>query len=66
MTMSASVGEESRWQQVGFGVLFGETFLEEHAGTLMTNPQAAIVELVANSWDAGADVVDITWPEVTG
>jgi len=42
---------------------FGERFLEDHAGRLITNPEIALVELVANSWDAGARNVDITWPE---
>ena len=42
---------------------FGESFLEDHAGRVIGNPQIAIVELVANSWDAGARRVDITWPE---
>ncbi len=42
---------------------FGNGFLQDHAGLIMTDPKIAIVELVANSWDAGADRVDITWPE---
>ena len=42
---------------------FGRGFLKDHAGLIMTDPKIAIVELVANSWDAGADRVDITWPD---
>jgi hypothetical protein len=42
---------------------FGEGFLRDHAGLIMTDPKIAVVELVANSWDAGADQVTITWPE---
>jgi len=45
---------------------FGEGFLEDHAGRIIQNPEIAIVELVANSWDAGARRVDITWPEEVG
>lgn len=45
---------------------FGEGFLEDHAGRIMSNPHIAIVELVANSWDAGARKVDITWPVEKG
>ena len=45
---------------------FGEGFLDDHAGRVISNPHIAIVELVANSWDAGARRVDITWPEEEG
>ena len=42
--------------------LFGPNFLEDHARNLINNPKIAIVELIANCWDAGANRVDITWP----
>ncbi len=29
----------------------------------MSDPNIALVEIVANCWDAGADRVDITWPD---
>jgi len=45
---------------------FGKGFLDDHAGRMMSNPHIAIVELVANSWDAGARRVDITWPDKGG
>jgi len=41
---------------------FGRGFLKDHVGRIMTDPRIALVELVANSWDAGADSVYITWP----
>lgn len=41
---------------------FGRGFLKDHVGQIMTDPRIALVELVANSWDAGADSVYITWP----
>lgn len=42
---------------------FDQRFLEQYAGTkILKDPRTAIVELVANSWDAGATNVDITWP----
>lgn len=44
-------------------LLFGQNFLEEHAGNLIQNPHLAIIELVANSLDAGADKIHIEWPE---
>jgi hypothetical protein len=42
---------------------FGAGFLQDHAGLIVSNPNIAIVELVANSWDAGADLVQIRWPD---
>jgi hypothetical protein len=43
-------------------LLFGEDFIDDHAGRLIHNPDIALVELVANAWDAGASQVQITWP----
>src|SRR5687768_16489578 len=45
---------------------FGEGFLADHAGHIMTDPRIAVVELVANCYDAGATRVDITWPDEVG
>lgn len=43
--------------------LFGPNFLEKLAGkSILHDPKVAIVELVANAWDAGANEVNITWP----
>ncbi len=41
---------------------YGDDFLVKHAGKIVTDPNFAIVELVANAWDAGAMNVKITWP----
>lgn len=41
---------------------FGPGFLRDHAGQLITEPRVAIIELVANAYDAGATLVDIEWP----
>ncbi len=46
----------------GFLPSFAPSFLEDHARRLVNDPQIALVELVANCWDAGADQVLITWP----
>lgn len=43
-------------------LLYDERFLESYAGAIITDPATAIVELVANSWDAYATEVNITWP----
>ncbi|QEC44818.1 ATP-binding protein [Pseudobacter ginsenosidimutans] len=45
---------------------FGENFLEHHAGQIIDDPRYAIVELVANAWDAGAGNVEIKWPDKIG
>lgn len=50
----------------GIAPRFGSGFLKDHAGKILTDPKIAIVELVANSWDAGADLVEITWPDEYG
>jgi hypothetical protein len=44
-------------------VLFDERFLDKHAGSIIADTAVAIVELVANAWDAYASEVDITWPD---
>ena len=45
------------------GVLFEERFLDKHAGSIISDTEVAIVELVANCWDAYATEVNITWPD---
>lgn len=45
-----------------FGTRFSDRFLDYHAGKIIADPKIAIVELVANSWDAGSTEVQITWP----
>lgn len=47
-------------------LLFEENFLEHHAGQIIQDPRFAIVELVANCWDAGATRVEISYPETNG
>lgn len=45
------------------GPSFGDSFLEDYAGSsILAKPQIAIIELIANSWDAGATEVFISWP----
>lgn len=45
---------------------FGPGFLRDHAGHIMTDPRIAVVELIANAYDAGATQVDIRWPDQPG
>lgn len=43
--------------------LFGTRFLESFVGKhILYDPKVAILELIANAWDAGATNVDIIWP----
>jgi len=43
-------------------LLYDERFLESYAGPIVSDPSTAIVELVANCWDAYATEVRITLP----
>jgi hypothetical protein len=48
-------------------LFFGDRFWEQYVGhKMVSDPVIAIVELVANSWDAGAKRVDIEWPDDAG
>jgi hypothetical protein len=45
-------------------LFFDDRFWEQYVGTkLVHDPVIAIVELVANCWDAGAKEVKISWPD---
>lgn len=44
-------------------IFYEDRFLESWAGAIITNPSTAIVELVANCWDAYATEVKIIWPD---
>lgn len=46
------------------GLFYEDRFLESWAGSIITNPSTAIVELVANCWDAYATEVNISWSDV--
>lgn len=45
------------------GLFYEDRFLESWAGSIITNPSTAIVELVANCWDAYATEVNISWSD---
>jgi len=48
-------------------LLYDDRFWEQYAGhKLSSDPVTALVELVANCWDAGAQTVRIQWPAVVG
>jgi hypothetical protein len=42
---------------------FGTNFLKDYAGHIITDPRVAVIELIANSYDAGATRVDVGWPD---
>ena len=46
--------------------LFGEGFLQDHAGHIITDARIALIELIANAYDAGATCVKISWPSDLG
>ena len=48
-------------QQLNFAT-FDPSFLDAYAGRIINDPSVALVELVANAWDAGAQEVELTWP----
>lgn len=52
----------SEGNQLSLLPTFGDSFLNHHAGKIITDPHYSIIELVANCWDAGASRVDICWP----
>lgn len=41
---------------------YSEDFFNDYAGRIISDPKVAIIELVANSWDAGAKTVELKWP----
>lgn len=46
------------------GVLFFDRrFMPRYVGSIVRDPAVAIVELVANAWDAYATKVEIVWPD---
>jgi hypothetical protein len=45
---------------------FGTSFLRDHAGQIISDQRVALIELIANSFDAGAYAVEIQWPERAG
>lgn len=49
-------------KETGFGSLFEEDYLVRTLGRIARDPEIALTELVANAWDAGASLVDLTIP----
>lgn len=45
---------------------FADRFLQDHAGQIISEPRTAILELIANSYDAGATQINIVWPTDKG
>lgn len=49
-----------------FPFAFGASFLQDHAGQIINDPRIALIEMVANGYDAGATQVSICWPGSVG
>jgi Histidine kinase-, DNA gyrase B-, and HSP90-like ATPase len=47
-------------------LFFGEGFLDDHAGSIIRESRVAVIELIANAYDAGATEVKIQWPSDAG
>jgi hypothetical protein len=47
-------------------LLFGDGFFHDHVGQILDDPSVAILELVANCYDAGAEKVTVIWPDLPG
>jgi hypothetical protein len=47
-------------------IAFGPGFLHDHLGRIIDDPQTAIMELIANAYDAGASKVEVRWPALPG
>jgi hypothetical protein len=45
---------------------FGEGFLQDHAGHIISDSRIALIELIANAYDAGATKVELQWPGAIG
>lgn len=45
---------------------FNERFLQDHAGQIVSDPKIAIIELIANAYDAGTQNATIKWPDEIG
>lgn len=45
---------------------FADRFLQDHAGQIISEPRTAILELIANAYDAGATKIDVVWPSEKG
>jgi hypothetical protein len=46
--------------------LFGSHFMQDHAGQIIEDPKVAIIEMLANAYDAGASSVCVQWPTQVG
>ena len=49
-----------------FPSLYEEDYILRSLGSIVTQPDVALTELVANAWDAGASHVTLSIPEEKG
>jgi hypothetical protein len=62
--MSNTPEEAESQEEASFG--FDKGFLDDHAGHIISDAGVAIIELIANSYDAGATEVKVQWPTEEG
>lgn len=53
-------------EEVLFPSLYEENYILRSLGSIVSQPDIALTELIANAWDAGASSVNIAIPENTG
>lgn len=51
---------------IGLQFAFGSGFLRDHVGQIIDDPRVAVLELIANCYDAGANRVTVKWPRLAG
>lgn len=66
MAKKTNTKSEETAQVSLFQLTFGDEFMRQHAGQIIIDQNFAIIELVANAWDAGATSVNIKWPSDGG
>lgn len=59
-------GQREPESQASLFPLFSASFMEAHTGRIISDQYLAIVELVANAWDAGGGSVSVSWPATVG
>ena len=50
----------------GSPFMFADRFLLDHAGQIIGDPRTAVLELIANAYDAGATKIALQWPTEKG
>lgn len=67
MFRSALVGKAKSTQRLlPIQYASSDRFLQDYAGQIVNDARIAVLEIIANAYDAGATQIDIEWPTETG